>query len=44
MLENTPGALTRVTGVLMARNFNIESLTVARTNDPEVPDELSSST
>ena len=36
LLENKPGALMRVTGVLTARGFNIESLTVARTLDPEV--------
>lgn len=34
LLENKPGALMRVTGVLTARGFNIESLTVARTIDP----------
>jgi acetolactate synthase-1/3 small subunit len=34
LLENTPGALMRVTGLLTARGYNIESLTVARTTDP----------
>jgi acetolactate synthase-1/3 small subunit len=34
LVENKPGALMRVTGVLSARGFNIESLTVARTLDP----------
>ncbi|MGH9612198.1 MAG: acetolactate synthase small subunit [Bryobacteraceae bacterium] len=34
LLENKPGALMRVTGVLSARGYNIESLTVARTHDP----------
>lgn len=34
LLENKPGALMRVTGVLGARGYNIESLTVARTLDP----------
>ena len=34
LVENKPGALMRVTGVLTARGFNIESLTVARTLDP----------
>ncbi|MBI1790585.1 MAG: acetolactate synthase small subunit [Acidobacteria bacterium] len=34
LLENKPGALMRVTGVLVARGYNIESLTVARTLDP----------
>jgi acetolactate synthase-1/3 small subunit len=34
LVENKPGALMRVTGVLTARGFNIESLTVAKTLDP----------
>ena len=34
LVENKPGALMRVTGLLSARGYNIESLTVARTNDP----------
>jgi acetolactate synthase-1/3 small subunit len=34
LLENKPGALMRVTGLLSARGYNIESLTVARTTDP----------
>ena len=34
LLENKPGALLRVTGVLSARGYNIESLTVGRTLDP----------
>jgi acetolactate synthase I/III small subunit len=34
LVENKPGALMRVTGVLSARGYNIESLTVARTLDP----------
>ena len=34
LLENKPGALMRVTGLLTARGFNIESLTVGRTMDP----------
>ncbi len=34
LLENKPGALMRVTGLLSARGYNIESLTVARTLDP----------
>jgi acetolactate synthase-1/3 small subunit len=33
-LENEPGALSRVSGLFSARGFNIESLTVATTNDP----------
>lgn len=36
LLENRPGALMRVTGVLTARGYNIESLTVARTLDPDL--------
>ena len=36
LLENKPGALMRVTGLLTQRGFNIESLTVARTLDPEL--------
>ena len=36
ILENKPGALLRVTGVLAARGYNIESLTVAKTLDPEL--------
>ena len=35
-LENKPGALMRVTGLLTQRGYNIESLTVARTLDPAV--------
>ncbi len=33
LVENKPGALMRVVGVLAARNYNVESLTVARTMD-----------
>ena len=33
LVENKPGALMRVTGVLSARGGNIDSLTVARTLD-----------
>jgi acetolactate synthase I/III small subunit len=36
LMENKPGALMRVTGLLSARAYNIESLTVARTLDPEL--------
>ena len=35
LLENQPGALLRVTGLLSARGYNIESLTVARTAQAE---------
>ncbi len=34
LLENEAGALSRVAGLFSARGFNIESLTVAATNDP----------
>src|SRR5947209_8285368 len=34
LMENKPGALLRVTELLSARGYNIESLTVARTLDP----------
>ncbi|MEI7531096.1 MAG: acetolactate synthase small subunit [Betaproteobacteria bacterium] len=33
LLENEPGALSRVVGLFSARGFNIESLTVAPTED-----------
>ena len=36
LLENKPGSLMRVTGLLSQRGYNIESLTVARTLDPEL--------
>ncbi|MGH9660133.1 MAG: acetolactate synthase small subunit [Bryobacteraceae bacterium] len=36
LLENKPGALMRVTGVLVSRGYNIESLTVGRTLDPSL--------
>lgn len=36
LVENKPGALMRVTGLLSARGYNIESLTVARTMDPDL--------
>ena len=34
LVENTPGALSRVTGLFSGRAFNIESLNVAATLDP----------
>jgi acetolactate synthase-1/3 small subunit len=34
LMENKPGALMRVTGLLSQRGYNIETLTVARTFDP----------
>src|SRR5579862_4630045 len=36
LLENKTGALMRVAGLLTARGYNIESLTVARTLDPQL--------
>ena len=36
LLENEPGALSRVVGLFSARGYNIESLTVAATEDPTV--------
>lgn len=36
LLEDKPGALMRVTGVLSARGYNIQSLTVAPTLDPSL--------
>ncbi|MFZ4498519.1 MAG: acetolactate synthase small subunit, partial [Burkholderiales bacterium] len=34
LMENESGALSRVAGLFSARNYNIESLTVAPTEDP----------
>ncbi|MEM7027054.1 MAG: acetolactate synthase small subunit [Pseudomonadota bacterium] len=36
LLENEAGALSRVSGLFSARAFNIESLTVAPTEDPSI--------
>jgi len=36
LLQNEAGALTRVAGLISARGYNIESLSVAPTNDPTV--------
>lgn len=36
LMENEPGALSRVVGLFSQRNYNIESLTVAATEDPTV--------
>lgn len=36
LLENEPGALSRVAGLFSARGYNIESLSVASTNDSSV--------
>ena len=36
LLQNEAGALTRVTGLISTRGYNIESLSVAPTHDPTV--------
>ena len=36
LLENETSALSRVSGLFSQRGFNIESLTVAQTNDPSL--------
>ncbi len=36
LLQNEAGALTRVTGLISSRGYNIESLSVAPTDDPTV--------
>lgn len=36
LLQNEAGALTRVTGLISTRGYNIDSLSVAATNDPTV--------
>ena len=36
LLENEPGALSRVAGLISARGYNIESLSVAPTDDPSL--------
>jgi acetolactate synthase-1/3 small subunit len=36
LVENQPGVLSRIAGLFSARGYNIESLCVAPTTDPEV--------
>ena len=36
LLQNEAGALTRVTGLFSTRGYNLESLSVAATDDPSV--------
>ena len=36
LMENEPGALSRVAGLFSARGYNIETLTVAPTEDPSL--------
>ena len=36
LVENKPGVLTRVASLFRRRGFNIESMTVGRTNNPDI--------
>src|ERR687886_259117 len=36
LVDNDPGILARITGLFSAREFNVESLCVARTLDPTI--------
>lgn len=36
LVENSPGVLTRVAGLFSRRGYNIDSLTVSRTEDPAI--------
>ncbi len=36
LIENEPGALSRVVGLFSARGYNIETLSVAPTEDPSL--------
>jgi len=36
LVDNEPGVLSRITGLFSGRGFNIESLCVAATNEPDV--------
>ena len=36
LVENKPGVLNRVASLFRRRNFNIESLSVGRTENPEI--------
>lgn len=36
VVDNEPGVLARVTGLISGRGFNIESLSVAQTMDPDI--------
>lgn len=36
LVDNKPGVLARIAGLFSGRNYNIESLCVAETNDPTV--------
>lgn len=37
LIDNTPGALSRVVGLFSRRGYNIDSLTVGETENTEVP-------
>ncbi len=36
LVENNPGVLQRVSGLFTRRNFNIDSITVGKTDNPEI--------
>ncbi len=36
IVENNPGVLQRVSGLFTRRNFNIDSITVGKTDNPEI--------
>ena len=37
LMENAPGALSRIVGVFSQRGYNVDSLCVAETDDPSLP-------
>ena len=36
LVENKPGVLQRVSGLFTRRNFNIDNITVGKTEDPKI--------
>ena len=36
LVENRPGVLARIVGLLSGRNFNIENITAAETHEPGI--------
>jgi len=36
LVEDNPGVLTKITGMFARRNFNIDAITVGRTNNPGI--------